>query len=357
MRLTSLLIYAIMSLAAVIVFATALLTVLILNPLTHAATSLPHNSAGCSQEALPQLAIGGHLHRYSFHSAAGGGERDYLISIPSTYLNDAPSPLILAFHGKGQDSPTFSAESLFHEPSFNTLNAVVVYPQGTNEQWTGDPTAPPLGKVDDMAFTVDLLNHLETKYCLDTSRIYAAGFSNGGGLTGLLACQPETSRRIAAFAAASGAFYEDSALHGEPLFSDCRPSRGSVPILEFHGLADPVEHYYGKDTPDGPSIPIPEWVRGWAMRNGCAADARNETTRLFNGTERHDFTCGGVEDIVVHYSIPGFGHGWPSTVPLDNDFQRYGPTWFNATKIIMEFFGKHELGSHGGARDVGRDEL
>ena len=316
-----------------------------------------HGSAGCSLELPPQVTPGGPSHAFSLRSTAGGGERSYLISVPSTYSNANPSPLILAFHGKGQNSSTFSTECLFHDPDFNALDAIVAYPQGLDDQWTGDPAAPPPSSVNDMLFTADLLNHLESNFCVDFHRLYAAGFSNGGGLTGLLACHPELSSRFAAFAVASGAFYEDSALHGEPLFSLCSPSRSEIPMLEFHGLADPVEHYDGVGTPDGPNIPIAKWVGDWATRNGCGQSAKNITKMLFNGTEKHSFSCSGHEDVVIHYAVPGFGHGWPSTMALDNDYQRFGPTWFNATKIMVDFFRRWELPILPGAGAVGRDEL
>ena len=40
--------------------------------------------------------------------------------------------------------------------------------------------------------------------------------------------------------------------------------------------------------------------------------------------------CGANEDVIIH----GFGHGWPSTVSLGDGYQRYGPTYFNATLVI-----------------------
>jgi poly(3-hydroxybutyrate) depolymerase len=68
-----------------------------------------------------------------------------------------------------------------------------------------------------------------------------AGNPMGGGLTDLLACNTKVSARLAATAIASGALYKDSALK-EPLFSRCTPSH-VLPIMEFHGNKDLVEHY------------------------------------------------------------------------------------------------------------------
>src|SRR2546425_9668380 len=35
--------------------------------------------------------------------------------------------------------------------------------------------------VDDVGFTTDLIDHLQFTLCVDPHRIYAVGFSNGGG--------------------------------------------------------------------------------------------------------------------------------------------------------------------------------
>ena len=288
------------------------------------------------------------------YSAAGGGERHYHLHLPSSYSVETPAPLILSFHGKAQNASAMEAQTQFSNVDFNP-SALVVYPQGIDKQWTGDPEAPATSEINDIEFANDLLDYLEKEYCIDTTRIYASGFSNGGGLTDLLACNTKVSTRLAAVAIASGAFYTDSALR-EPLFSHCTPSH-ILPIMEFHGSKDPVEHYDGKTTPDGESYSLPEWCEGWAKRNGCSKDDKNKTTQLYEGNvEKSIWTCGEVGDVVIHYYIHGFGHGWPSTVPLENDYQRYGPTYFNATPIIMEFFGKHSLAANEEAGQS-RDEL
>jgi poly(3-hydroxybutyrate) depolymerase len=299
------------------------------NGCTHV-TSVPyHKSAGTSE--------------LSIDSPAGGGERQFRLFIHPSYVVSEPAPLILAFHGKAQNASAMEFQTQFSSPGFNN-NTIIAYPQGINKQWSGDPEAPLTSEINDIEFANDLLDYIEQEYCIDTSRVYATGFSNGGGLTDLLACDTEVSTRMAAAAIASGAFYKDSALK-EPLFSHCTPSH-VLPIMEFHGSKDPVEHYDGKTTPDGESYALPEWAEEWAIRNGCNIGEENKTVKLFNGNvEKSMWSCGENEDVVIHYYIHGFGHGWPSTVPLENDYQRYGPTYFNATPVIMDFFRKHVLSS------------
>ena len=308
---------------------------------TASATAGVRESDGCLHPAsFPAYERAG-TSELSINSPAGGGDRKFRLFTPEGCARIEPAPLILAFHGKGQNASAMQSQTQFSNPELNN-DTIVVYPQGVNKQWSGDPEAPPTNEINDIEFANDLLDYIEQSYCIDTNRVYAAGFSNGGGLTDLLACDAKVSARLAAVAIASGAFYKDGALK-EPLFSHCTPSH-VLPIMEFHGSKDPVEHYDGKTTPDGESYALPEWAEEWAVRNGCENGEQNRTVKLFNGNvEKSTWSCGQNEGIVTHYYIHGFGHGWPSTVPLENDYQRYGPTYLNATPVIMDFFSKHTL--------------
>jgi len=161
---------------------------------------------------------------------------------------------------------------------------VVASPEGINQQWLGDPEAPPKRDLDDIAFAQTLFEQIAKSYCVDLSQVYIVGFSNGGGLTNLLACDPRFSSYVAAAAIVSGAIYKDRSLTGnEPLSDVCEPARSPLPILELHGRKDPVIQYDGKNTPDGETYPIDEWVAGWRERNGCGGKIRAEAETIHGG--------------------------------------------------------------------------
>ncbi|OTA22083.1 hypothetical protein BTJ68_14755 [Hortaea werneckii EXF-2000] len=109
---------------------------------------------------------------------------------------------------------------------------VVVYPQGYDKHWQG-PSYATEG-VDDLRFTSDLLAHMESEYCIDSSRVYASGKSNGGGFVDLLACS-DAGDAFAAFAMASAALYTDTSL------DSCTKRRA---ILESHGDQDTTIPYH-----------------------------------------------------------------------------------------------------------------
>ena len=211
------------------------------------------------------------------------------------------------------------------------------------DSWQGAPYSIP--GVNDTQFISDLIDFLPSRYCIDTTRIYATGKSNGGGFVSVLACNSTLSKQIAAFAPVSGAFYEDA--HGiEPLNGPCTPSRSPIPILEFHGQKDHtipyngntsrIYHHHRFQLP-----PIPSWLEGWASLNGCEKGTLGNSTFSFDGVvNKTTWTCNGADDIVTGYWIKGLGHSWPSTKKNDDSSH---PTVLNASRIILDFFANHTL--------------
>ena len=209
--------------------------------------------------------------------------------------------------------------------------------QGTEEckpnckaAWQGVPRAHP--GVNDKLFTSDLIAYMRDKFCIDNSRIYASGKSDGGGFVGTLACSPDHGGDFAAFAAASGAFYTN--VDAE---TPCHPARSPLPILEFHGTADIVIPYDGGSRHKEPLPSIPHWLARWAghKRNGCEGPKSNVTDSeglVWNTT----YICDG-EPLVQSYMIEGMGHDWPSMQKNDdNKGENYAP--IEGTTVMMEFF-------------------
>lgn len=171
--------------------------------------------------------------------------------------------------------------SQFSNASYG-FDGISVYPEGvpnkrSTNQWQGDPDSH---GINDIAFTLELLDLLQETYCIDPTRIYATGKSNGGGFTNLLACDPVASERIAAFAPVSAAFYLDGETGKLP---ECNPTkaRKGIPILDFHGWKDATVPYKGGVNTRGNAnlTDIIEYVRGWVVRNKFDVGA-NETEVL-----------------------------------------------------------------------------
>ena len=94
----------------------------------------------------------------------------------------------------------------------------------------------------------------------DKTRIYANGMSNGGGMAFVLSCT--MSDRIAAVGMVSAGLY--------PEWNWCTDHR-PVPVIAFHGTADPICPYKGGASKlGGGTFPnVPDFMANWSRRNRC----------------------------------------------------------------------------------------
>jgi polyhydroxybutyrate depolymerase len=281
--------------------------------------SAAHDGQGCS--AAPRAAPGTTTSR---SLTSGSRERSYLLHVPSGYGAGQKLPLAIAFHGRGQTD-----QMIENYTGLDSLPAIIAYSQGTDTGhgelgWQGAPYSAP--GVDDVRFTHDLIDTLRRELCVDPQRIYATGKSNGAGFVGLLGCRLSTM--LAAVAPDAGAFYRTD--------TPCTPQR-QVPVLDFHGTADPVIPYTGNRERQLP--PIPEWLTDWARRDGCTTGPaqffRNNDVTGEQWTGCHD------NSTVQHYRIDGGGHTWPgATAPSGPGNTTHT---ISATQLIWQFFTAHPL--------------
>lgn len=260
-----------------------------------------------------------------------GQDRRYLVHLPPAYDGSEPLPVVLVFHGLTQ-----SVESVRAMTGFDALadeqNFITVYPEGFLHTWEIDSTD--YLEVDDLAFVNAVLDRLEGELAVDTSRVYATGFSMGGHMTNRLAC--EMADRIAAFGPVAGVM-------SARLYRECRPSR-PVPILMIHGTDDrrvPYERAYQE------VMGVPETLDFWVKHDGCdptplvedLPDAAEDGTRVsrvtFSGCE------GGAQ--VVLYTIEGGGHTWPGGAPLGEQTMGLASEDIVASAVLWAFFQQYRL--------------
>jgi poly(3-hydroxybutyrate) depolymerase len=264
-----------------------------------------------------------------YELTSGDIERSYVLRLPEGYDRRADWPLIVAYHGRGSTGVEVEGFS-----ELSDLPAVVAYPDGAigtgsgyRKAWQGAPYEAP--GVDDVAFTSDLLTAIEADHCIDTSRVYATGKSNGAGLAALLACQlPDTFAAVAPVAPALYPGTRTGCAEAPP-----------TPILEIHGVADATIPYAGDADRDLPAIP--EWVQGWADHNGCTAS----TTRTKRDVETTRWTGCDQGAEVQHVSVEGGGHVWPGG-DIYSGGGHVTHTIESAT-VIWDFFSRHRLTSEG----------
>jgi polyhydroxybutyrate depolymerase len=325
----------------------------------------PVPSPGCAVAPGPSvtsqqdtITVGGSSRSYLLDTPAPGtpSPTQSATSSPTTKAGTVPAtprPLVLDFHGLDEGAVIHSATSQFgvlgQKDGF-----VVVFPQGTGSpvQWD---TTDQSSTNPDLQYVTALLQQVESTKCIDTSRVYASGFSDGSFMVSLLACT--MSNRFAAIAAVSGL----------QLDKPC-PTTRKVPILAFHGTADPILFFNGglgsatlnqligppSATPTsaptttttlpaklhGPGYPAT--VQAWAVKDGCSPHSTD--TKLSSQVILRTYHCPAGTD-VEFYIILGGGHAWPGSKVSQAISKLTGFTTFqiSATPVIWRFFHRFAL--------------
>jgi len=279
------------------------------------------------------------LDRSNGEIASSGETREYLLHVPDSYDPAEPTPLVISLHA-GATWPAQQANLTGWNRLADEHGFLVVYPSGTPQLlnvvriWRTFGRGPRLER--DVRFISDLIDTLQVRYNVDPARVYANGMSNGGGMAFVLSCVlPD---RIAAVGTVAPA-------HSLPpeWCADAPP----VPVIGFHGTADPIALYEGGPIGDPFSVKKPvlpgarEFVGNWAQRNGCAADPVESS--FPRDVRRLKYRNCAEDAEVVLYTVIGGGHTWPGGKPMPE--WRVGPTSdaIDATRRMWKFFARHPL--------------
>lgn len=118
--------------------------------------------------------------------------REYFVYLPTGYDAMRAYPVVYQFHGAGG---TGKSNNVPIEKS-SLGNAIVVGPTSlvnaseNRTQWQFTSAASP-----DLTFFDALVTEINANYCVDTSRLFATGFSSGGWMCNLLGCLRPTVLR------------------------------------------------------------------------------------------------------------------------------------------------------------------
>jgi polyhydroxybutyrate depolymerase len=261
-----------------------------------------------------------------------GQQRSYLLHVPPRYDGRKPTPLVISMHGTAMWPAQQMNLSRWNRVA-DQHGFIVVYPSGSGapRNWHVDRGA---GRTRDVRFISDLIDRLEASYNIDPTRIYADGMSNGAGMAFVLSCT--LSDRIAAVGLVAAA---------QTLpWSWCTDPR-PVPMIAFHGTADPMVPYGGGPSGD-PFNPLTfpalrDWTASWARRNRCAPNPVDSVVAA--DVTRLQYTNCADEAAVVLYTIRGGGHSWPGGKPLPEWFVGRTSSSIDATSQMWAFFRDHRL--------------
>jgi polyhydroxybutyrate depolymerase len=310
-----------------------------------AAAAVPlQPSAGCQPGTAP-IESGETL---DFSAAKEAGS--YIVEAPTDENPIDPLPLVIDLHGY---SETAAIQAEFTKlGSYGATNGFITVTPQVNEPVQHWVTTP--GSVD-QKFLIALIGHLESTLCVNSHSVYVAGYSNGAFMASALACSDAS--KIAAVATVAGI----------EATSGCRPSR-PVPVIAFHGTADPFVPYTGGigpaakklPAPNGSGtigsnlnskvdqgiqqndLPIPVEEARWAARNGCSKSPKTST--VASGVTLIAYICPGNATVEL-YRENGAGHIWAGSEAMVAIASVVGKTTFSisANQLIWKFFETHPL--------------
>jgi polyhydroxybutyrate depolymerase len=197
-------------------------------------------------------------------------------------------------------------------------------------------------RIDDVGFSIAVIDDVARRMVLDQRRVYATGHSNGAMMAYRLGA--ERADRIAAIAPVAGAY-------NLATFAPSRP----VSVLHIHSVDDPRALYKGGSGPPFPGTnvrashrPVMEGLEKWRAHNGCSARSRETATRSGRqGSTTQTATlivwdgCTGGAT-VAHWRLTGVGHGWPGTTqtPLREELIGSPTTIISAAEEAWKFFAQ-----------------
>jgi polyhydroxybutyrate depolymerase len=236
-------------------------------------------------------------------------DRTYLYYAPTNLPRNAP--LLFAFHGASMNAERMRAATVYEFESLaDQYGFVVVYPQGYQNSWnvcTKFRSVPAQTQnIDDVGFIRALITKFHADYGINTSQVFAMGYSDGGSLAYRLAF--ELPDEITAVAAIGANLPTDDNF-------DCRISEKPIPALIMNGTSDPFCPYNGGLDTIGKVRSAQASAEYFAKLNGQTSSPK--TTRLPHedisdptSVDRTVWNDAGKPEVVL-VTINGGGHTIP----------------------------------------------
>ena len=321
----------------------------------------PVPSAGCEVDAK-RVAAGLSQERLAF----GGVDREYRRFVPGGYEPATPAPLVLDLHGLTM-SGDMEAAVTGMEPLADDEGFLVVTPQGLGDIPFWNFISAGLA-TDDVSFLHELVTQVGEDLCVDTSRVYATGISNGGLMSSALACRlPDV---FAAVAPVAGVTFLEGCEDGPPISYQAVYGTADNVLPYDGGLGAPIRRFLSSNPLDASEVdteeqesqissiafpPVDDALARWAERNGCAAEPDED--RVSDEVVRRSWPdCDGGAEVVL-FVVEGGGHSWPGTPLFGGDARTQADTAagglasvagtttmdISATGLAWEFFQRHQL--------------
>ena len=205
---------------------------------TAATSGVLATTAGCGK--APTLTSGTRTIQSS------GQNRTYILRVPDNYDSTRPYRLIFALHWLNGTAGNVSSAGFYGLQPLSNNSTIFVAPQGINNGWANT-------NGQDLTLVDDLTKLVEGGLCVDTTQVFALGWSYGGAMSYAIACaRPTVFRAVTVLSGAN--------------LSGCNGGTQPVAYFGIHGTHDSVLNISnGRSLRD-------TFVRN----NGCTAQSPRE---------------------------------------------------------------------------------
>jgi len=283
---------------------------------------LPGALASCPASVGP----GEHLRSVT----VGGVQREFYVYVPRG-LGERVSPGVMMIHGCGSSPEKFEMESQMNARA-EAAGYYNIYTKGTDATGGSNPRlgwnagfsqCNTRGAVNDVDFMRAVTLWSLEQLCIDTSRIFAAGFSNGGSMTFNLTCEMPDVFSGFSF---TGATMPASTYPNIPNCGGGLDDKDIKPILGLCGSLD------------GCSSSIARWFQEYSVLSGCAGRAVEKTLSTTSTCMKHS-TCGVNRNHAVEYCmVKNLGHCWSGNDCCDGQCLNQDAANMDFSQYILDFF-------------------
>lgn len=162
-----------------------------------------------------------------------GIRRDFITTVPSSYRNHDPSPLIIAFHGRTNSNEQVRS---YMRLDRTATESIIAYPAAIKNDNGTYSWADPGNKayeVRDIAFFDAMVEKLASDYCIDMDRISVVGHSLGAWMANTIAC------------VRGGAVMASATIGGDSVVTKCA---GPAAAMIIHNPKDNLAPFSGAES-------------------------------------------------------------------------------------------------------------
>lgn len=246
-----------------------------------------------------------------------GVDREYLVYLPRGLDENQSLPVLFCFHGGGGNSESMMRFTADFRPLADENQFIAVYPQGLVAGAKGDVATnwnykgPYDNGTDELGFAESMIEALSADYSVNTSRIFACGFSQGGNLMWDFASL--LGDRFAAVACVAASMWQWT-------YNDFSPS-DKIGVLSIHGTNDTYNPYNGNQY----SLSMGSLNDYWVNINN--SEETFSSSQYSRGVTRYVWAPSEDCHSVEHFRVQGGFHDWP---PFSE-------------QVIWDFFSRYDI--------------